>query len=88
MCKQTFSKFNILYKSGVTNVARCSTVIEKAQNEEELDKLYKSLELELKGNDSAVLRSFAKFSTTAAAHLGIDSNRYDQINQLSKLVPP
>lgn len=42
---------------------------------EELDKLYKSVELELKSNDSAVLKSFAKFSTTAAAHLDIDAQR-------------
>lgn len=44
---------------------------------EELDKLYKYLELELRGNDPAVLRSYAKFSTTAGSLLDVDGKRYD-----------
>jgi len=33
--------------------------------------LYKSLELEVKGHDTAVLNSYEKFVTMAAGHLGI-----------------
>ncbi|KAJ8673914.1 hypothetical protein QAD02_005176 [Eretmocerus hayati] len=35
------------------------------------DKLYKRLELEVKGHDPAVLKSYGIFATTAANHLGI-----------------
>lgn len=38
----------------------------------ELDKLYSKLEIELKGNDPAVLKSYSWFANTAAGHLGID----------------
>lgn len=43
---------------------------------EETDKLYKYLELELRGNDPAVLRSYAKFSTLAGSHLDVEGKRY------------
>lgn len=39
---------------------------------EEVDKLYSKLEIELKGVDPAVLKSFTTFTTTAANHLGIE----------------
>lgn len=42
---------------------------------EEQDKLYKIVELELRGHDPAVLRSFAKFATTAGNHLDVESKR-------------
>ncbi|XP_014229039.1 28S ribosomal protein S10, mitochondrial [Trichogramma pretiosum] len=35
------------------------------------DKLYKKVEIEVRGNDSAVLKSYGIFATTAANHLGI-----------------
>lgn len=38
----------------------------------ETDKLYKVLELELRGHDSAVLKSFSKFAMTTGEHLEID----------------
>jgi hypothetical protein len=42
--------------------------------EGEPDKLYRIVELELKGHDPAVLKSFVKFATTAGNHLDIQSN--------------
>ncbi|KAJ6635646.1 28S ribosomal protein S10, mitochondrial [Pseudolycoriella hygida] len=39
---------------------------------DEPDKLYKKLEIELKGIDPAVLNSYSFFATTAAQHLGIE----------------
>lgn len=42
---------------------------------DEPDKLYKIVELELRGHDPAVLRSFTKFATTAANHLNVQSKR-------------
>jgi small subunit ribosomal protein S10 len=38
---------------------------------EELDKLYRMMEVEVRGNDPAVLKSYSWFATTAAAELGI-----------------
>lgn len=38
----------------------------------EPDKLYKRVELEIRGNDKEVLKSYAWFSTTAAGHLGVE----------------
>lgn len=40
--------------------------------EQEPDKLYKRLELEIRGHDPMVMRSYVKFATTAAEHLNID----------------
>ncbi|XP_047108784.1 28S ribosomal protein S10, mitochondrial [Schistocerca piceifrons] len=42
-----------------------------ALQEEELDKLYKILEIEVRGNDPAVLKSYETFATMAARELGI-----------------
>lgn len=41
----------------------------------EPDKLYSKLEIELKGNDPAVLKSYSFFANTAAAHLGIEAGK-------------
>jgi len=38
---------------------------------EELDKLYRMVEVEVRGNDPAVLKSYSWFATTAAKELGI-----------------
>lgn len=38
---------------------------------EEPDVLYKSLYIEVKGHDTAVLNSYQKFATMTAEHLGI-----------------
>jgi len=39
------------------------------------DKLYKKIELELRGNEPAVMESYGKFATMAAGHLGIPVGR-------------
>lgn len=50
-----------------------STQVPSAQ---EVDKLYKRLEIEIKGSDPAVLKSYSWFATTAANHLGIDVGKW------------
>lgn len=45
---------------------------ENVSTEEEDDKLYKKLEIELRGHDPMVMKSYVKFATTAAEHLGIE----------------
>lgn len=44
----------------------------KPENNIEDDKLYKSLEIELRGHDPMVMTSYVKFSREAAKHLDID----------------
>ncbi|XP_012064431.1 PREDICTED: 28S ribosomal protein S10, mitochondrial [Atta cephalotes] len=39
------------------------------------DKLYKKIEVEVRGNDPAVLKSYGKFATMAAEHLKINIGR-------------
>lgn len=55
------------------------TKIESATNaekqEQESDTLYKKLELEIRGHDPAVMKSYVKFATTAASHLNIEVGR-------------
>ena len=46
-------------------------------NTEDLDKLYKLVELEIRGNEPAVLKSFVKFATTAAKHLDIEAKSWN-----------
>lgn len=57
------------------NVARYSSLVpitEKAPTSEApLDKLYKILEIELRGNDPAVLKSYSKFAVTTGNHFEI-----------------
>lgn len=55
--------------------ANSNTKIENATNTEEQqsDKLYKRLELEIRGHDPMVIKSYVKFATTAAAHLNIET---------------
>ncbi|XP_055680237.1 28S ribosomal protein S10, mitochondrial [Lutzomyia longipalpis] len=48
------------------------TADELLTNQPELDKLYSKLEIELRGVDPAVLKSYSWFATTAAQHLGIE----------------
>lgn len=50
------------------------TKIENVTNseEQESDKLFKRLELEIRGHDPAVMKSYVKFATTAATHLNIE----------------
>lgn len=49
----------------VSSIQASSPVVEP-------DKLYKRVELEIRGNDKEVLKSYAWFSTTAAGHLGVE----------------
>jgi len=42
----------------------------------EPDKLYSKLEIELRGIDPAVLKSYTWFATTAAEHLGIEKGKW------------
>ncbi|XP_034942565.1 28S ribosomal protein S10, mitochondrial [Chelonus insularis] len=39
------------------------------------DKLYKKVEIELRGNDVAVLKSYGIFASTTAKHLGLEITR-------------
>ena len=44
----------------------------------ELDKLYSMVELEVKGHDPAVLKSYEDFTLMAAEHLGVRlKDKYD-----------
>ncbi|XP_011496567.1 PREDICTED: 28S ribosomal protein S10, mitochondrial [Ceratosolen solmsi marchali] len=51
-----------------------STVIDELKPAESgtPDKLYKQIELEVRGNDPAVLKSYSIFALTTAKHLGIE----------------
>ena len=42
----------------------------------EQDKLYSNVEIELRGIDPAVLKSYAWFATTAAGHLSIPVGKW------------
>lgn len=46
------------------------------ENQEEDDKLYKKLEVELRGHDPAVLKSYEWFTKTAAEHLNIEVGQW------------
>lgn len=45
-------------------------------NDGEQDKLYSKVEIELRGSDPAVMKSYAWFATTAANHLGIEVGKW------------
>ncbi|XP_050574562.1 28S ribosomal protein S10, mitochondrial [Bombus affinis] len=49
--------------------------------EPELDKLYKKLEIEVRGNDPAVLRSYGEFAVMVAGHLDITVGRHVAIRK-------
>ncbi|CAH1402248.1 unnamed protein product [Nezara viridula] len=52
----------------------CSSLVTSAKDisKDEPDKLYKMIELEMRGHDPAVLKSYSYFLTTAARHLDIE----------------
>lgn len=56
------------------------------ETENEPDKLYKIMELELRGHDAAVLKSFAKFAVTAGNHLDVHSKRLVVCGNDTKIV--
>lgn len=43
-----------------------------------LDKLYKTLEIELRGNDPAVLKSYSKFAVTTGKHFDLETRAWTQ----------
>lgn len=45
--------------------------VENTEPDQEDDKLYKRLEIELRAHDKAVLKSYVKFARTTAQHLDI-----------------
>lgn len=47
------------------------TILHLFFQSEELDKLYRMVEVEVRGNDPAVLKSYTWFATTAAKEFGI-----------------
>ncbi|XP_039289054.1 28S ribosomal protein S10, mitochondrial [Nilaparvata lugens] len=67
-----------LARAAIHTSSCCSTISvqpsEENKNEEtaEPDKLYKMVEIEVRGNDNAVLKSYTQFATSAAGHLGIE----------------
>ncbi|XP_076655594.1 mitochondrial ribosomal protein S10 [Halictus rubicundus] len=74
---------NSLHQKGHINLLPCSlfstepTHVDSsaASNEPVLDKLYKKLEIEVRGNDPAVLRSYGEFAFMAAKNLNITVGR-------------
>ncbi|VEN62339.1 unnamed protein product [Callosobruchus maculatus] len=49
----------------------------KSTAQDEPDKLYRIVELELRGNDPAVLKSFCKFATTTGKHFDLDCKTWN-----------
>lgn len=58
--------------SGTTATTEATPAVTLA----EPDKLYSKLEIELRGVDPAVLKSYTWFATTAADHLGIELGKW------------
>lgn len=61
-----------------TNVSKNleNTLTNIANDELEDDKLYKQLEIELRGHDPEVMKSYEWFARTAAEHLGIEVGKW------------
>ncbi|OXU31443.1 hypothetical protein TSAR_004721 [Trichomalopsis sarcophagae] len=66
------SAFQNIQENGLRTML-CSTFSSSVPSTETAkpDKLYKKIEVEVRGNDPAVLKSYGIFTTTAANHLGI-----------------
>ncbi|KAF2902244.1 hypothetical protein ILUMI_03942 [Ignelater luminosus] len=81
---QQLYRCNVINRSPLNFIKQFSALASNVENvntksinqDEELDKLYKIVELELRGNDPAVLRSFAKFATTAGQHLDVEAKSW------------
>ncbi|XP_045780814.1 28S ribosomal protein S10, mitochondrial [Maniola jurtina] len=68
---------SILHNHNATRLVSAATItpiqrIEEPPAPVELDKLYKRVELEMRGIDPAVLLSYSWFCVAAASHLGIE----------------
>ncbi|XP_072394465.1 small ribosomal subunit protein uS10m [Diabrotica undecimpunctata] len=70
----------LLSKNHITSsLCRSFSAVPSAGKEvsaNEPDKLYKFVELELRGNDPAVLKSFSKFAVTTGNHLDINTKSW------------
>ncbi|XP_043250747.1 28S ribosomal protein S10, mitochondrial isoform X1 [Colletes gigas] len=69
------------FNNGRTNLLQCSllsteqSLVSTSNTEEPPDKLYSKIEVEVRGNDRAVLKSYGIFTTAAAEHLNITMGR-------------
>lgn len=61
-----------MYSVSAENAISQNTNVIPLENEPEPDKLYKKLELEIRGHDTAVMKSYVWYLTKAASHLGIE----------------
>lgn len=74
---------SVLNKNALNSQFATATItpikpIEEVPNTVELDKLYKRVELEMRGIDPAVLLSYSWFCIAAASNLGIEvTKRYN-----------
>lgn len=62
--------------SSIPATTTTQSVTQAPAEPNDFDKLYSKLEIELKGNDPAVLKSYSWFATTAAAHLNISVGKW------------
>ncbi|XP_019869080.1 28S ribosomal protein S10, mitochondrial [Aethina tumida] len=68
------TRFN--YSNNLGNISKLFSTQVATQEQAEPDKLYKLIELELRGNDPAVLKSYCKFAVTAGNHLNVKSTSW------------
>ncbi|KAG8234078.1 hypothetical protein J437_LFUL014538 [Ladona fulva] len=68
---KSFHNFAALRKESGSKSEAVDHKEDSPKEEEELDKLYKTVELEMKAYEPAVLKSYSWFATTAAKELGI-----------------
>lgn len=62
--------------SGAATGVQEASPVSSESNDGEHDKLYSKVEIELRGSDPAVMKSYAWFATTAASHLGIEVGKW------------
>ncbi|XKL64400.1 hypothetical protein PGB90_004486 [Kerria lacca] len=74
--RNSFRVTSSFIRSALTNPF--STIPDTAETLaiEEPDKLYKTIEIELKGNDPEVMKSYSKFAQMAADHLEIKKGEF------------
>ncbi|KAL3265828.1 hypothetical protein HHI36_010024 [Cryptolaemus montrouzieri] len=68
------SMFRSFFRAPLSTATEAIKSVEAAAVE--LDKLYKTVQIELRGNDPAVLTSFVKFATTAGNYLNVQSHSW------------
>ncbi|XP_015589778.1 28S ribosomal protein S10, mitochondrial [Cephus cinctus] len=67
----------VSYTEGFPGLFSCRTFSDNVLSTDKAvpDKLYSKIEIEVRGNDPAVLKSYGTFSEMAAKHLGITMSR-------------